>query len=186
LIEEAVQTVEEHERWHSRGSYKPERCPLADCGSNLHAHGSKPRVLKGMLGPLALLLEPVVLLIAIYRCPRCGAVWRVLPGFVPRWLHSPWSVVRETVERAAKDADRVSPRTRRRWVARLWQRADLPVQVLATSGSPPLREIAGFVGLLADRARLVAVWSEKALFAGCSFGSLAGLLHRLAPGVRLM
>ena len=87
MIAEAVQTLEEHEYRLARGSYKPERCSREDCGSQLHAHGSKPRVLKGMLGPLALMLEPVVLLIAIYRCPQCGAVWRVLPGFVPRWLH---------------------------------------------------------------------------------------------------
>lgn len=186
MIEEAVQTIEEHDRWHARGRYKPERCPRDDCGSQLHAHGSKVRVLEGMLGPLALSLEPVVIMIAIYRCPKCGAVWRVLPGFVPRWLHSPWSVVRETVERAAKDADRVPPRTRRRWVARLRQRATVPVQVLATSFSLPLRELAGLVGLLADRATLVSVCAAKALLSGCAFASLAGQLQRLAPGVRLM
>lgn len=186
MIAEAVQTLAEHHRWLDRGSYKPERCPRDGCGSQLHAHGSKLRVLKGMLGPLALSLEPVAIMIAIYRCPQCKAVWRVLPGFVPRWLHSPWSVVRETVERAAKDADRVPPRTRRRWVSRLRQRATVPVQVLATSFLPPLREIAGVVGLLADRANLVSVWAAKALLPGCAFASLAGQLHRLARGIRLM
>jgi hypothetical protein len=64
------------------------------------------------------------------------------------------------------------------------QSALVAVQVLATSGEPGLRTIAGKVGLEGTRQSLV-----EALDAGLTVGAfvtLAELLHRLMPGIRLM
>jgi hypothetical protein len=128
----------------------------------------------------------------VFRCAKCGATWRVLPAFLARCLHREWWVV----ERVAATADvarecgaprpreLVPARTRRRWEARLVQAALVPVQVLATSGDVALRSLAQVLGLQAERGELVERYS--AAFGGTSvFASLAELLHRLMPGIRL-
>lgn len=185
IIQALVTDFEEHECWLSQRRYRPPECPHPKCRARLHSHGTRTRSLKGALGTLAMLMPPLVILIAVYRCAGCGAIWRVLPGFVPRWLHSPWSVIDEAVGQGPSPASaRVPPRTRRRWAARLCQSSRKPVQVLATSGEPLLRQVACAIGLQADRASLLLHWS--AVFAGRAFASVAERLHRMMPGIRLM
>jgi len=184
IIQPQVMSLDEHERWLSSGGYKPIECPRADCRCRLHSHGTRTRRLKGALGTLEQMVPALLILIAVYRCPGCCAVWRVLPGFVPRWLHSTWSVVREAVEQTA--SARVPARTRRRWSWRLQQLSRVPVQVLSTSGDPQLRSVSQEVGLAASRGRLVSAWKACRLCLGCALGSLAEQLHRLTPGIRLI
>lgn len=184
LIAVAVTTVEEHDRWLDAGRYRPAACGRPECGAVVHSHGTRVRSLKGALGTLAELAPVLMLVIALYRCSRCGGVWRVLPGFVPRWLHSSWAVVSEAVEDSGPRAARVPARTRRRWRARLRQSARQPVQVLALAMTAPLRELVARVGLMPARAALVAAYRGLCAPA-CAFASLAALLHRMTPGIRL-
>jgi hypothetical protein len=134
----------------------------------------------------------VLLVIMIFRCAKCGATWRVLPGFLARYLHREWWVVERVAEMAKVPREHCEPRplelaparTRRRWAARLVQAALVPVQVLATSGDMDLRGLAQALGLQGERGELVERYSA-AFGAKSAFASLAELLHRLTPGIRL-
>jgi hypothetical protein len=179
-----VTSVAEHERRLDAGLYRLPACGRPECGGEVHSHGTRTRSLKGALGTLGELAPALVLMIAIYRCSECGGVWRVLPGFVPRWLHSPWAVVAETVADAAPRSPRVPARTRRRWRARLRQSARKPIQVLAVSMVAALRDLVARVGLEPPRRALVAAYQPLCAPA-CAFASLAELLHRMTPGIRL-
>jgi len=179
-----VTSVEEHERHLDAGLYRPAACGRRECGGELHSHGTRTRSLKGALGTLGELASVLLLVIAIYRCSQCGGIWRVLPGFVPRWLHSPWAVVAETVADAAPRTPRVPARTRRRWRARFQQSARKPVQVLALAMVASLRDLVSLVGLAPPRRVLVAAFAPLCAPA-CRFASLAELLHRMTPGIRL-
>lgn len=185
LIAAAVTTLEEHNRHLDEGRYKPAACGRPECGGELHSHGTRTRSLKGALGTLGELASVLLLVIAIYRCSRCGGVWRVLPGFVPRWLHSPWTVVAEAVADAAPRSPRVPARTRRRWRSRLRQSARKPVQVLALAMVASLRALVARVGLTPARRQVVTDYRPLCAPA-CVFASLAELLHRVTPGIRLM
>lgn len=155
--------------------YRPEACR---CGCDrLHLHGLRER------RPRQLVVDgeavPVVSIL-VFLCAACGATWRVLPAFLARCLWRTWDVV----EREALDAPRphsappVPARTVQRWRARLAQSARLPVQVLVVAGGR-LRELAERVGLEPTRMALLVA-------SGGSLAALSVLLHRLAPGVRLM
>lgn len=187
IIESRVAELAEHERWLDEVLYRPVACPAPDCGHDkLHKHGLRTRTLLGELGER---FASLVILIAVFRCPKCGATWRVLPAFVARCLHRSWRVIakavakREPVE--VPQPELVPERTRARWKARLRQAARLPLQALAVSGAQALRAVAQQLGLAASRQELVAV-HRKALAPTCAFGSLAELLHRLMPGIRLV
>lgn len=73
----------------------------------------------------------------------------------------------------------VPSRTRRRWRARLKTSARMIISGLAASGTQALEKLAAIVGLEGTREELVGYW-------GGDLASLAGLIHRLMPGVRLM
>lgn len=176
-----VHSLEEHERFLDEERYRPERCPKPFCaGGPLQVHAKRPRALRGWLGSA---VDVLVVLIAIYRCPCCGGTWRVLPAFIARCLHSPWKVVRKAAA-GQLPAARVPGRTQRRWRARLAQDARVPTQVLGTSGAPLLRRVAQLTGLLATRTQLVAHFA-RAFGCACGLTSLAELLHRMEPGIRL-
>ena len=179
VVRPEVGSIEEHDRWIDEGLYGPEACR---CGGPVHAHGTRTRTLKGALGALGEMVPALVILIAVFRCSECGGIWRVLPGFVPRWLHSPWSVVRDV---ATASANRVSARTRRRWRARLGQDGRKPAQVLATSGAPRLRALVAKLHPSPSRGALVSAFAILCP-AAVAFASLAELLHRMLPGIRLM
>ena len=159
----------------SPDEYRPKSCR---CGCiRLHVHGLRER------HPRQLVIDgeavPVVSIL-VFLCAGCGATWRVLPAFLARCLWRTWDVVEgEALGRPrGRDAPPVPQRTVQRWRARLAQSARLPVQVFVVAGGH-LRGLAERVGLKPTRLELARGF-------GGSFASLAVLLHRLAPGVRLM
>jgi hypothetical protein len=146
-----------------------------------------------MPGPLA--GEPEVLVVR-FVCPDpgCGAVWQILPAFLPRHLWRRWAVIEAAVPAGPTPVATPPPpcppvpaRTRGRWRARLASAARLLVQVLATAGGAVLEALAAGVGLDAARADLVAAYAAAlALPPGRPLAALAGHVHRLDPGLRLM
>lgn len=154
-------------------------CPEAcRCGcKGLHVHGTRER------RPRRLIVDgqPVpVVPILVFLCAACGATWRILPAFLARCLWHPWQVVeREVLGQPRGSADPMVPeRTVQRWCDRLRQAAYLAVQVLAAAGHP-LREVAIRLGHAATRLDLLLALGGRPAVA-------SELLHRSAPGVRLM
>jgi hypothetical protein len=170
-----VKSIEEHDRWMDQGLYNPKTCRR--CGKPVHSHGTRTRTLVGALGTI------LPILIAVFRCSGCGGIWRILPGFVPRWLHSPWEVVHNAIEGRAKKL--VSERTRRRWTARLRQDGSRPARVLVVSGASYLRELVAKLGPSPSRGKLLSAYATLCP-AVVAVASLAELLHRMMPGIRLM
>lgn len=181
LIAESVLDVASHEaRMLEHGSYRPAEC---GCGwRTLHIHGVRERRPRGMVtsdGGLS------VISVAVFLCARCSATWRVVPAFLARCLWRTWAAVEKAVlEREEPGEAEVPPRTKQRWRARLAQAARAPVQSLATSGEGMLRAVAQAAGLDGSRERLVDAYA--ATFAGAALTTLAALLHRLSPGIRLI
>jgi hypothetical protein len=156
-------------------TYRPKACR---CGCDrLHVHDLRER------HPRQLVVDgeavPVVSIL-VFLCATCGATWRVLPSFLARCLWRTWDIVeREALAKPRPhSAPPVPTRTVQRWRARLDQSARLPVQVLAVAGGA-LRRLVERVGLEPTRRELLVA-------SGGSMVALAVLLHRLAPGVRLM
>ncbi len=175
-IAEAVLSLAMHlPMLKSPDSYRPKACR---CGcERLQGHGLRER------HPLELVVDgqPIpVVNIRVFLCAGCGATWRVLPAFLARCLWRTWDVVeREALDKPRpRSAPAVPRRTVQRWRARLAQSARLPVQVLVVAGGL-VRDLAERVGLEPTRKELLAA-------SGGSLAALAVLLHRLAPGVRLM
>jgi hypothetical protein len=141
-----------------------------------------------------LLADPTYsVMVARFLCPKCRATWQVLPAFVARCLWRSWRVVEAAVKEAVPSTPAqspepvVPPRTRRRWLSRLLSVATLPVLTLGMAELPELIEVAGAVGLEGSRAELVAQYAARFQPArGERLAQVAALLHRLAPGVRLM
>jgi hypothetical protein len=178
LIAESVVDVAEHERrMQTPDSYRPSECR---CGCRkLHIHGRRERK---MVGSVAV-SSPVQVL--VFLCVACRATWRVLPAFLARCLWRAWKVVERVIQGTQRPHEpHVPDRTVRRWRARLHQTARLPAQVLATSGSILLREVAQAVGLDGNRQTLAMAYATSS--GGSLLAPLAALLHRLCPGVRLM
>jgi hypothetical protein len=129
-----------------------------------------------------------------YLCVPCSAVWQVLPGFIARHLHRTWGAVQsrlvaaEVLERSGTER-RVDakPTTTWRYVRRMAAGAIVLAQLLAESGGEQVGAVVKHLGLHCSRAALV----EGLAAAGVvdkrqRMGQLAGYIHRLAPGVRLM
>ena len=175
LIARDVTDVETHERRVcDPDGYRPSCCPR--CGHDvLHVHDYRPRVLRA--DP-----DRVVIKVVRHRCvgAECGARWLILPFLLARHLWRRWVVVEAaTVGRRPADWPPVPQRTQRRWRARLRMAGRLLTQVLAASGSATLEEVAQRVGLTATRLDVV-------LALGLTLSAAAALMHRLAPGLRLM
>lgn len=182
-----------HERRLSTGGYRPAACER--CGSAMHLHDYRPRLL---LGDGAGSTQ-----IARFRCSNrdeCGAVVQVLPAFVARWLWRSWETVESAMEPAAPRSEApgaeppaavVPERTRRRWRARLGASAAVVIAALATAlgGSGWLGGMVKAVGLGGSRAEAVAAFRTYATplpSPGLAYAGLAAVLHRVAPGLRLM
>ncbi len=194
LIAGSVVDLETHERLLRIDGYRPAVCQR--CGGPVHAHEHRARLL---LGEAEGSTD-----IAIYRCAdheSCGAVWRVLPGLLARHLWRAWSTVERTI--ADRDGEErvvagpvgavgppIPERTRVRWRTRLVTSAAMVVAVLATAMDvPALAYVVKRTGYLATRGEVVTVFAENSRSApGCGhlLGALAAVVHRLAPGVRLM
>jgi hypothetical protein len=182
LIRPEVSSIKEHDRWLDLGLYKPKSCR---CGKPVHSHGTRTRMLAGALGTLEeMATSGLVILIAVFRCSSCKGVWRVLPGFIPRWLHSSWEVVHGAISGRVKK--RVPERTRRRWAARLRQDGTRPARVLVVSGASQLRELIAKLRPSPSRGELVCAFAALCPAAAVVVASLAELLHRMMPGIRLM
>jgi hypothetical protein len=161
----------------------------------MHIHDYRPRLL---LGHAAESTE-----IVRFRCSNrdeCGAVVQVLPAFVARWLWRSWETVELAMEPAAPRPEAGAPeppaavvpkRTRRRWRARLSASAAAVIAALATAlgGSTWLGSLVKTVGLGGSRAEAVAAFRRQAVplpSPGLAYAGLAAVLHRVAPGLRLM
>ncbi len=186
IAEEVTDRATHDRRLRSPDGYRPRWCP--HCGHGvLHVHDYPER---------KLFAEPAdpehpagAVRVIRHECVACGATWRTLPAFLARHLWRSWSVVEAVTVGAPPPADQpeVPERTQRRWAARLRSAAALLVQLLATSAQATLEKVASAVGLLATRQELVIAHGVQTGAArGWRLATLAALVHRLGPGVRLM
>ena len=120
--------------------------------------------------------------IVVFICTRCSATWRVLPAFLARGLWRTWLVVASVLLGSRGQHEPVIPaRTRQRWLRRWAGSARVPGQLLASSGSEPLRAVVRAVGLDCTRSALFDAYA-KATLCPEPFAALAALLHRLGRG----
>lgn len=184
LIAEDVTDLKTHERrLGDPDGYRPARCPR--CGHGvLHVHDYRERHLlaeqpkhshSDSAGPRITVVR--------HRCTaaECGARWLLLPALLARHRWRRWQVVEVAAleRRRPPDWPPVPPRTRRRWRARLRMGGRMLTQVLAASALPALEAVAQRLGLTATRLDLV-------LALALPLCAAAALLHRLAPGLRLL
>jgi hypothetical protein len=179
LIVEEILDLEAHERrLEDPDSYRPACCRR--CGAKMHIHDLRPRCLRSHP---ALSTEVIR-----FRCvdrEHCGAVWQILPAFLARHLWRTWP----TVEAAIDDPEpsKVPERTRRRWKVRLASTGRKLIAVLTTAVDPMWSELVGVLGLDASRCDLVRGYrAHLRPRPGACLAELAGLIHRLSPGIRLM
>ena len=178
LIDETVIDLAAHElRMKDPASYRPAECRCG--GDRLHLHDRRDRRVRGGAGI-------AVVSVVIFLCAKCSATWRVLPAFLARCLWRTWPVVAAVLcGQRRGDEPEVPRRTRQRWRARLAQAARVPMQLLASSGDATLRDVAQRVGLEGCRQTLVNSFATAFAYA-VPLASLAVLVHRLSPGIRLM
>lgn len=169
VIAEDVGDRGEHERRLAEpDTYRPPAC--RGCGRKLHAHGSRERKPVGET-PLE---------IRRYRCPCCGGVVQVLPGFLARHLWRRWQAVEGATVSEAPSV--VPARTRRRWRERLRGPARPVLHVLSALRRPTLSAIVARVGLDATRGELLAAFPTRA----GALTTLTILLNLVVPGLRMM
>lgn len=185
LIAEEVTDHATHERRIcDPDGYRPASCPR--CGKGpLHVHDYRERVLRA---------EPdrPVSRIVRHECVTCGAIWQILPRFIARHLWRTWNVVRHTLmpnHKASSSSEshhwpKVPLRTVRRWLARWLRPALALIQILAASGKATWAALATRLAPDATCADLVATYACEHV--GPPLASLAALLYRLQPRVRLM
>lgn len=160
---------------------QPDRARPSDdcraCGTGrLHVHSRRERKLYGHVGVPSIS-------ILVFRCARqqCRALWRVLPKFLARHLWRAWPTVADALEPKPGAPCTVPLQTRRRWRARLRERAAVLVAVLATRGDDKLGRRAASLGSGALRREVLAAFGGPQ-----ELPVLAALVHRLVPGVRVM
>jgi hypothetical protein len=182
LIAEDVFDLETHlTRLCDPDGYRPQYCH--NCAHQvLHVHDYRDRVL--VSDP-----DSPTIRVVRYLCVGCRATWRILPGFIARHLWRSWRVVEANCieEKPPLSWPKVPERTRRRWKARLRTASNLLVKTLLTSGAAPFVSLAN--SLDQDTTREQVVSSYAAMFRlpiGQHLAALAALIHRLAPGGRVM
>jgi len=187
LAEDVTDWATHERRVCDPDGYRPAFCP--NCGdTTLHVHDYRERILRAEPG------EPVARVVR-HACVGCAAIWQTLPAVIARCLWRSWRVVEHTLTGAqlapAPEEPRrwppVPARTQRRWQAR-WRR---PVpglaQVLATCGEATWVALATSLAAAATCADLVAAYTHaSATLAGQRLASVAALVYRLQPCVRLM
>lgn len=179
LIAEGVRDLATHERrLADPATYRPSGC--LRCRATVHIHDLRPRQLRGDPASATEVIR--------FRCAdreRCGATWQIVPAFLTRHLWRSWAVVERAVDVTPRSP--VPARTRRRWHARLASSARLLVALLSTAADAGWAAIVTTVGLAGRRRDLVQAYRVEARpQPGQSLAELAALIHRLAPGVRLM
>ena len=186
LIAEEVCTLAVHDaRLCDPDAYRPDGCGHCQ-GLRLHAHDFRVRILRG--GD-----ERPAIFVRRYQCAECDAVWLVLPALVARHLHRSWNFVQAAMVTLGVLLASTRPRrrsvpttTRRRWTQRLRSSASGLARVLAGGGADV---DAGLVrlGLDGERASFVEALSHGGhLSSSSELEELAGWVHRLLPGVRVM
>lgn len=181
LIAEQVTSHREHEdRLRDPDGYRPERCSACQ-SRRVHAHCLRERKLRPARASGN--VERVV--VRLFRCAEadCGAVFTVLPAFVARHLWRAWKTVEEVTTRP----DRAAPRrTLRRWLRRL---ACDPTQLIELVAMT----VRGAVSCLVTRRRptdrqsfVDAITRLITPEPGTLLAKVAGWIHRLERGIRLM
>jgi hypothetical protein len=129
-----------------------------------------------------------VLVVVRYWCPGCGATWRMLPGFVARWLRRSWPVIEAATLGPASPASapRVPARTIRRWRARLAAAAWTLAQIFQAAGAAVSAAARSLGRHVTRQAVVVALAQVADTPVGLQLATAAALLHALQPGVRLM
>lgn len=173
---EGITTLEDHERaLVDPDGYRPHRCPTC-LHERMHAHDFRFRKPRGDLD------EPPEIMVRRFVCAsRCGAIWLVLPGFLARHLWRVWTTVGVILGSGERRRVVVPERTQTRWHERLRTAGRKLVSVLATAGGEELAKVAGALGAEASRGEVVG-----ALGGPGALAAIAGLVHRLAAGVRVM
>ena len=181
LVVDDVADLEAHRRrLCDPDGYRPCTCPRC-ARATLHVHDYRERRLREEPDPAA----PAAVTVVRYRCIGCRAVWRILPLFLARLLWRSWPVVEAATlgPAPAPAAPQVPLRTVQRWRARLATAALLLVELLRDAGRVVLGEVAAH----ATREQLVVAYATAyTLPPGRRLARLAAVIHRLAPGVRLM
>ncbi|MBC8444945.1 MAG: hypothetical protein H8D77_02360 [Chloroflexi bacterium] len=185
IAEDVVDLADHRRRLWDPDAYRPSRCFHCDSDC-LHAHDFRARLLRG--DPLS-----VSELIRRYRCASCRGVWQVLPAVICRHLHRRWEVVQSAVAvegaGASQGGERRRPVPRQtviRWLGRLMMSALMLTQALAGAGAAVV-DVIGRVGMDCTRGGLVDALAASGVVQGTrKLEQLAGWIHRLAPGVRLM
>jgi len=160
--------------------YRRHVSPCRRCaGETIHAHCFRERILR----PASPQESSRTATIRLYYCPGCGAVFTVLPAFIARHLWREWETVEEV---STKNAE--APRTtRRRWLSRLGCSAARLVQAIFALGARLSRKLTELLRDVRTRRDLVdAVTSARSVPADAPFAGLAGWIHRLEAGIRLM
>jgi len=123
-----------------------------------------------------------VVAIRLYRCATadCRAVYTVLPAFIARHLQRAWSVVAEAIA----EKQTVPKNTLRRWLARLRSNAlDLLQRFLSLADDRTQSRLAADPPT--DRSSFLFAF-ETLLGPRHLMARVAGWMHRLEPGIRLM
>jgi len=178
LIVAGVCSLEAHEELLcDPDGYRPAAC--LRCGAKLHANGFCSRQLRND--------DAAAVLIRVYRCSDrtgCRAVWRVLPAFLPRWLHRRWPVIEAAIKDPASSP--VPDRSCRRWIRRQGSPARRVVAALSTAADIVWTALATAVGLEARRRDLAAAYRRQwSPASGWALAELSEAIHRLCPGLRL-
>jgi len=184
IVEDVLDVATHVRRLADPDGYRPELCPR--CGGNvLHRHDYVQRTPRDEEGSTA-----VRVVRYICAAAGCEATWRMLPAFVARCLWRTWRTVERTTSEAAppKPHGATLPRrTVQRWRSRLASAARQLVVLLATTGGVLLEGIAKTVGLEATRSALVDAHAGAAASPlGLRLAAVAGLVHRIERGIRLM
>jgi hypothetical protein len=186
VIVEDVLDLEEHERRLRLGSYRLDRCPA--CGARVHRHDQRPRVMVSGAGDARTVEVTETQRVRCADRERCGAVWQLLPAFLARHLWRRWQVVEQAAMGPGRPSAPATPKqTLRRWAGRLASSAAALVTVLAQAAAYPVARLVRKVRHNERRFDLVTAYTV--LFEtqpGHGLSALAGLVHRMAPGVRLM
>lgn len=164
---------------HARRMLDPETyrpSPCVRCGRRWHGHGMRMRMPCGE--------TPID--VRRYTCPSCGGAVQVLPCFLARNLWRTWPTVEAAcVATPERRATTVAPRTLARWWARLCLAVTYLLQVLSAVRLAELAELVAQIGLGATRRELLVAYLPQAGRLGAC-ASLANLLNRLRPGLRVM
>ncbi len=187
IAEDVTERCEHERRICNPDAYRPPFCPMCG-GRRLHVHDYRQRVLRAEPG------ESTARIVR-HECVGCTAIWQILPAFIARHLWRTWKVVGRTLRDAGPapatiEGRRWPPvpaRTRCRWRARWLRPARFLVQVLATCGEAAWSAVASAVASEATCADLVAAYAGvRVTPAGQRLSSVASLIYRLQPKVRLM